>query len=112
MNSRVLSRFGAVLRSQTIAHERWVAISVLGDERISFDLATELARRGINDSSYKVRLFAVDKVLIRYIITLLPDLKERALIEKDRRVAESIKWVVNTLDVRGDPYYSQTKSLS
>jgi hypothetical protein len=80
-----------------LAHERWVAISVIRDDRIPFDLAKELIQRAINDKSAKVRLFAVEGVLVRNILSLIPDLEKRAKAENNRKVFQSLEWVLSKL---------------
>ncbi len=86
------------LSKSNLAHERWVAISVIPDERIPYDLAEELVKQAINDKSSKVRTFAVDDVLVRYIQSLLPELRQRLKVEEDKKLVDHINWVLSTME--------------
>ncbi|GIK10542.1 MAG: hypothetical protein HND45_04910 [Chloroflexi bacterium] len=86
------------LSISSLAHERWLAVSAIQDERISFDLAKELAEKALDDKSSKVRLCAVDRVFVRYIESLLPAIKNREKVEKDRKVLQYIHWVLNHME--------------
>jgi hypothetical protein len=77
------------------AHERWVAISILRDERIAENFTMELITNALKDKSSKVRLFAVECVYIRYLSPLFPQLKKMIEIEKDKNVIKSLEWVLS-----------------
>lgn len=76
------------------AHQRRNAIVAVRDERVSFALAQDLVRTAIRDRSAKVRLFAVETVLIRYMNLLLPEISAQARVEKNPEVLASIEWVI------------------
>ncbi len=86
------------LSKSNLAHERWVAISVIRDGRIPNDLAEELVQQAINDKSSKVRSFAVEGVLVRDIQSLLPELKQRLKLERDKKVVDRIDWVLSIME--------------
>jgi len=76
------------------ARQRRIAIVAVRDERVSFGLAQDLVRTAIRDRSAKVRLAAVETVLIRYMDLLLPEISAQARGEKDPEVLECIQWVI------------------
>jgi hypothetical protein len=78
-----------------LAHERWVAISAVRDERMPFNVALDLVQKGINDKSSKVRSFAIEDVHILYLKPLLPELKKMAEIEKNAKVLRIIEFVIS-----------------
>ncbi len=80
------------------AYERWVAISICRDERITFNFAMELVQRAINDKSSKVRLFAIECIFTRCLNQLLPELKKRAQVEKNNKVIQYIEWVISRME--------------
>lgn len=84
------------------AHQRRIAIVAVQDERVSFALAQDLVRTAIHDRSAKVRLFAVETVLIRYMDLLLPEISAQARVEKDTEVLECIQWVIQHMS-NGEP---------
>ncbi len=85
------------LANSEVAYERWVAISVMRDERFPVDLVRELVENALNDKSSKVRAFAVELVLVRQLESLLPEVKRRATLEKDRKVIREIDWVLASM---------------
>lgn len=86
-----------ILISSKSAHDRWVAISLVRDERIPDDLALSLIRAGINDKSAKVRLFAIESVYTRSFFSLVDDLVIMAKKEKNPSALECIEWVINRM---------------
>jgi hypothetical protein len=81
-----------------IAHERWVAITAVRDERMPFDLALDLVQKTINDKSSKVRSFAIEDVYTLNLRSLLPELKKRADIEKNTKVMQTIEFVISHME--------------
>ena len=86
------------LADSSSAHERWVAISIVRDERIHYNFALELVKHAINDKSLKVRLFAIECIYIRDLSSLLPDLKKRAEVENNMKVLQSIEWLMSRMN--------------
>ena len=86
------------LMESTAAHERWVAISVVRDERIPFNLALELVRNGIHDKSQKVRSFAIECIYIRNLTPVLSELKKVAGAEKNKKVLQTIELVMSHME--------------
>ena len=80
-----------------LAYERRISISVVRDSRIPFDLAKDPVEKGLHDRSSKVRLFAVEAGLIRYIEPLLLEQRELSKTEKNHEVLQCIAWVLQNM---------------
>lgn len=86
------------LANSPIAHERWVAITMLNDLRIPDEFAFELIKSALDDKSPKVRKFAVDRIYPRRFVSLISDLEERMKLEQNEKVRQSIQWMLNVLN--------------
>jgi len=86
------------LAESPLAHERWVAITAVRDQRMPFDWALDLVQKTINDKSSKVRSFAIENVYTLHLTPLLPAVKKRAEIEKDEKVKQTIEFVISHME--------------
>lgn len=85
------------MMSSKTAHERWVAISLVRDECVPDNIALALIKKGINDTSIKIRLFAVESIYTRNFSALVDELFIRRRQEKNSKVLEYIDWVITRM---------------
>lgn len=85
------------LISSKSAHERWIALSLIRDERIPDDIAFTIVKAGIHDTSAKVRSFAVECVYSRSITQFLGELIDMTKNEKNVKVLNLLEWVIERM---------------
>lgn len=85
------------LASSRLAHERWVALTLVRDERIPDEIAYILIKKGIDDKSIKVRLLAIESVYTRDVSSLVDTLNEKITSEKNEKVLCYLEWVIERM---------------